>query len=304
MRLDAAGATPMLPPRGGPDGHGPPLLLGPSARSRGAGVARVGAMTAPPAAPVRPIPAALHAGPDVGVPTRGAVLVLAGGGYQGRSEHECVDVAAFLARHGVRAVWLDYPVAPARYPDALTEVLLALADLRGGRRPGRPPVDGPVAVLGFSAGGHLAGTAATATDAERAHAAHRAGVDPADIRRPDAAVLCYPVVSMVDHPHLGSRVHLIGDAADDATARALSVELRIDAATPPTFLWHTAQDDSVGVEHSLTAVAALRRHGVPAELHVYPHGGHGLGLATDEPGTREWTTPLLRWLADQGIGPT
>lgn len=292
----------MLPLRGGPDGHVRPCCLPPGAGAPG--TAKVGAVTAQPAASVPPDLAALHVGPDVDVPTRGAVLVLAGGGYERRSEHECVDVVAFLARHGVRAAWLDYPVAPARYPDALDEVLLALADLRGGHRPGRPPVDGPVAVLGFSAGGHLAGTAATATDAERAHAAHRAGVAPADIRRPDAAVLCYPVVSMVDHPHLSSRVNLIGDATADAAARALSVELRVDAATPPMFLWHTAQDDAVGVEHSLTAVAALRRHRVPAELHVYPHGRHGLGLATDEPGTREWTGPLLRWLADQGIGPT
>lgn len=246
--------------------------------------------------------AALHAGPEVDTRSRGAVLVLAGGAYQDRAEHESVDVAAFLAAHGVRAAWLDYPVAPARYPDALDEVLLALADLRAGRRPGWAPVEGPLAVLGFSAGGHLAGTAATATDAERAHAAARAGLEVREVRRPDAAVLAYPVVSLVTHPHVGSRQNLVGEAPD-TLARALSVELRVDAATPPTFLWHTADDQVVAVENSLAALAALRRHEVPAELHVYPHGRHGLGLATGEPGAGEWTGPLLRWLTEQGIGP-
>lgn len=245
--------------------------------------------------------AALHSGPDVDGATRGAVLVLAGGGYGTRSEHEGRDVAAFLGARGVRSCWLDYPVAPARYPAALHEVLIALADLRAGRR-GGPPVEGPLAVLGFSAGGHLAGTAATATEPERAGAALLAGLGPAEMRRPDAAVLCYPAISMVRHPHLGTRTNLLGDV-EDAAARAVSVEERIDAATPPTFLWHTADDPSVAVENSLLAAAALRRHAVPVELHVYPSGRHGLGLATGHP-AGAWTAALLPWLAAQGIGRT
>lgn len=231
--------------------------------------------------------AALHT-PDRTPDSPGTVLVLAGGGYQDRSPHECEDVSRFLADHGVRAAWLDYPVAPARYPEALHQVLIALARLRE---------RGPVAVLGFSAGGHLAGTAATATAEELADAAALGGLELAQVRRPDAAVLCYPVVSMVDHPHVGSRLNLIG-VPDDAPARALSVELRADARTPPVFAWHTADDAVVGVEHSLALTAALRRHQVPVELHVYPHGRHGLGLA---PGEIDWTTPLLRWLTEQGI---
>jgi acetyl esterase/lipase len=244
-------------------------------------------------------PATLHDGPPVAGPSRGAVLVLPGGGYQVRSADEGAPVAAFLAASGVRAHWLDYPVAPARYPVALHEVLRAVADLRAGRR-GGAPVDGPVAVLGFSAGGHLAGTAATATDAELRAAAEVAGLGPAEVRRPDAAVLCYPVVSLVDHPHLGSRLNLVGDP-DDAAARALSVELRVDAATPPTFLWHTAEDGSVDVENALVAAAALHRHRVPVELHVYPHGKHGLNLAVGHT-AGEWAFAAVRWLGEQGIG--
>lgn len=231
--------------------------------------------------------ATLHT-PDQNPDSPGTVLVLAGGGYQERARHESEDVAHFLAEHGVRAAWLDYPVAPARYPEALHQVLIALARLRE---------HGPVAVLGFSAGGHLAGTAATATARELADAAALAGLDPARVTRPDAAVLCYPVVSMIDLPNIGSRLNLIGND-DDAPARELSVELRVDADTGPVFAWHTAEDQVVGVEHSLSLAAALRRHRVPVELHVYPHGRHGLGLA---PGQIDWTTPLLRWLGEQGI---
>lgn len=244
-------------------------------------------------------PATLHAGPVPERPARGAVLVLAGGGYEMRAEHEDRGYAEFLAAHGLRTFWLDYPVAPARYPHALYEVLAALADLRTGRR-GGAPVDGPVALLGSSAGGHLAGTAATATDEELADVAALTGADPAEVRRPDAVALCYPVVSLVDHPHLGSRLALLG-TDDDAPARALSVDRRVDDATPPAFLWHTAEDGSVDVRHTLLAVAALHEHGVPVEAHVYPHGPHGMGLAA---GTTagEWSRHLLRWLDEQGIG--
>src|SRR5699024_9589941 len=91
----------------------------------------------------------------------GFVLCLPGGGYEHRSDHEGPGIAEFLATHGIAAGHLDYSVAPARYPQALTEVLLALADLRSGEH---GDFTGPIAVIGFSAGGHLAGSAATATE--------------------------------------------------------------------------------------------------------------------------------------------
>lgn len=245
--------------------------------------------------------AALHAGPPAD--GRGYVLVLAGGGYTTRSDHECRDVVEFLGSQGIPSGYLDYPVAPARYPDALVEVLIAISDLRAGRRGPAGGVQGPIAVLGFSAGGHLAGTTATATPAELALAAHVGSVAPDELARPDAAVLCYPVVSLVERPHLGSRLALLGDSAD-APARQLSVETRIDDATPPTFLWHTAEDQTVDVEHSLLAMRQLHRYDVPAELHVFPYGIHGAGLAPDVPGARDWTGLCVRWLVQQGIGRT
>ncbi|SDC74539.1 Acetyl esterase/lipase [Sanguibacter gelidistatuariae] len=235
--------------------------------------------------------------PGAGGRSRGFVLVLAGGGYVGRAEHEYLDVTAWLAANGVACAYLDYAVAPATYPVALGQVLRAVAELRSGEH---GPVDGPIAVLGFSAGAHLAGLALTATDAELTLAAQ--GLDRPT--RPDAGVLCYPVVSMTDLPHLGSRGNLLGARADDtAYAKALSVERRVDLRTPPTFLWHTADDAVVDVEHSLRLAGALGRAHIPYELHVYPTGSHGLGLAETAGAPAEWTQACLRWLGEQGIGP-
>ena len=229
----------------------------------------------------------------------GFVLVLPGGGYVGRAEHEGSAVTAWLAEHGVPAAHLEYPVAPTRYPDALDQTLLALADLRAGRH---GDVTGPIALLGFSAGGHLAGSAATATREEVEHLASRDGSDPAMLRRPDLLGLGYAVVSLVENPHVGSRTNLLGEV-DDVRAAELSVDRRVDATTPPTFAWHTADDAAVPVSHAVLLAAALGAAGVAYELHVYPTGRHGLGLAEDVgPPVSEWATAWVRWLAQQGVG--
>ena len=231
----------------------------------------------------------------------GFVLVLAGGGYAHRSDHEGPGVVDFLASHGIPAASLDYPVAPARHPDALEQVLLALADLRAGVH---GDVTGPLAVVGFSAGGHLAGTAATATDAERALVAARAGLDPATVRRPDLLTLAYPVASLVHRTHIGSRLNLLGEDAPEELAAGLSLERRADAGVPPLLCWHTADDDAVPVQNSLLAAAAWRDAGAEVELHVYPTGRHGLGLAAGEPEpVASWPATWLAWLARHGVHP-
>lgn len=231
-------------------------------------------------------------------PGHGFVLVLPGGGYANRAAHEGLPVVEWLAAHGIAAGCLDYSVAPATYPTALDEVLATLAAIRAGDH---GPVTGPVVVLGFSAGGHLAGLALTATEQDLRRVADASGTRRPT--RPDAAVLCYPVVSMVHVPHLGSRTHLLGPLADDTqTATALSVERRVDSATPPVFVWHTADDAVVDVEHALGLATALSRADVPHELHVYPRGPHGLGLAQDAGAVAGWTAACLRWLGDQGLG--
>jgi len=229
----------------------------------------------------------------------GFVLVLPGGGYQGRAEHEGPGYADFLADNGIPAAHLDYPVSPARYPEALDQVLLALADLRAGAY---GAVTGPLAVIGSSAGGHLAGSAATATATERTSVAERADLDPALVQRPDLATLCYPVVSLVNRAHIGSRRNLLGDDAPEALASALSIEHRADADVPPLFCWHTADDAAVPMENALLAAGAWRQAGGEVELHVFPSGRHGLGLADEEPEpVRGWPALWLGWLARHGV---
>lgn len=230
---------------------------------------------------------------------QGFVIVLPGGGYLDRMDYEGPDITEFLASHGIAAGHLEYPTAPARYPDALEQVLLAVADVRSGVH---GAFTGPVSVVGFSAGGHLAATAATATADEMAALAHRDG--DVVLSRPDHVALAYPVISLVNRTHVGSRLNLLGFDAPEALAHALSVENRVDADTPPVFMWHTAEDGSVPVENVLLMAGALRRHAVPFELHVYPHGRHGIGLA-DEAGApaTDWPGAWLNWLARGGVTP-
>ena len=156
-----------------------------------------------------------------------------------------------------------------------------------------------IGILGFSAGGHLASTAATHFDDGRPDAA-----DPIDREssRPDFAVLCYAVISLLDPPaHSGSRLYLLGDPPDPALVQDLSNERRVTARTPPTFLWHTADDASVPVENSILFFEALKKAGVPAALHVFPHGRHGLGLAPADPVVSEWPVLCARWMEALGF---
>lgn len=224
-------------------------------------------------------------------PGRGFIVILPGGGYRIRAAHEAGPPLAWLARIGWRAGVLNYTVGPARYPAVLVELVEAIARVRAGDY---GPMDGPVGVLGFSAGGHLAGLAATATEAELFLGGSCLG---AAAGRPDFAVLAYPVVSMVDHPHLGSRASLLPNAGDDESARLLSVEERADPHTPPMFLWTTAMDRSVSPRHSLRLADRLIGLGVSNELHVYPDGSHGLGMADGIPVVDQWPLAAGAWLA-------
>lgn len=224
-----------------------------------------------------------------------AILVLPGGGYAMHAEYEGDPIALWLNGFGIAAFVLEYRVAPDRHPAPLLDARRAIQFIRAnaaefGIDPSR------VGVLGFSAGGHLAAslslpltfteTAGDQVDAERPE--------------PDLAVLCYPVISLVDRPHPGSVANLLGSDTEDALAQALSADRQASAATPPTFLWHTAEDGSVPVTHSLQYATRLAEQGVPFELHVFPHGRHGLALADDDPPVAQWLTLLRTWLGTLG----
>jgi acetyl esterase/lipase len=232
------------------------------------------------------VAALITAYPAVGGGSRAAVLVLPGGGYQMLADHEGHDYAEWLSGLGLHAFVLRYPVAPARHPEPVTVAVQALAHVRAGDH-GLAVDPTRVGVIGSSAGGHLAGCLSV-------------GVAGADAPRPDFAILCYPVISFLDEPHVGSAENLLGPDLSEQDRAALSLERLVDDRTPPTFLWSTADDDAVPVSNSLRYAQALVAAGVPTELHVLPHGPHGLGLAPDLPEVAVWSGLCAEWLRRGG----
>jgi acetyl esterase/lipase len=227
-----------------------------------------------------------------------ACVVLPGGGYGGHAPHEGEPIARWLVGLGIAAFVATYRVAPHRHPRPLLDASRAVQLVRSKASEYR--VDpGRVAMLGFSAGGHLAATVGTQR-APRVADDEAAACDA----RPDALILCYPVISFEEHNHPGSVANLLGDDATAAERAALSAQRNVTAATPPTFLWHTADDGVVPAAHSLLFAQALCERGVPCELHVFPHGAHGLGLAEQQGAPAQWTQLCATWLSGQGFVQT
>jgi acetyl esterase/lipase len=223
-----------------------------------------------------------------------AVIVCPGGGYRFRAPHEAAPVAQLLAAHGLAAIVCHYRVAPQRYPAPMADVARAVRKVREnaaawGLDPAR------IALLGFSAGGHAAVTVATRPDLYR---------DPQDdlvdrySARPNRLILAYPVVSMVEEAHEACLLNLFGRDPGAELREAVSAERWVDRETPPTFLFHTADDPGVAAGHSLRYAAACRARGVAVELHLFAHGPHGVGLAQDDPALAMWPRLLLNWLSD------
>jgi acetyl esterase/lipase len=226
-----------------------------------------------------------------------AIVVCPGGGYQRRADHEGEPIALWLNSLGISAFVVHYRVAPYKHPNPLSDAQRAIRIVRS--RAQEWNVDpARVGILGFSAGGHLASSSGTHYDDGQANAD-----DPIEREscRPDLLVLCYPVISFEAFAHSGSRTNLLGDPADPQLVKLLSSESQVTSQTPPTFLWHTADDAAVPVENSLLFASALSRNKVPFELHVYESGRHGLGLGTEVVGVRAWTDACAVWLAKQGF---
>jgi acetyl esterase/lipase len=229
-----------------------------------------------------------------GTSTGAAFVVCPGGGYARLADHEGHDVAVWLNGIGVTAVVLKYRLGPRyRHPAPLQDVARAIRTVRA--RAKEWSIDpGRIGVIGFSAGGHLASTIATRFDAGNQGAA-----DPIErlSNRPDVAVLAYPVISMDEGvTHAGSRSNLLGPTPSAELVQAMSTDRRVTARTPPSFLFHTADDAGVPVENSLRFAAALRSANVPYELHVFETGRHGVGLAPDNPVLSAWPHLLESWL--------
>jgi acetyl esterase/lipase len=206
------------------------------------------------------------------------VIVLPGGGYAQHVDHEGEPVVGWLDGLGVRASVFRYPLM-VRHPEPLDALRTEIRRLRDG---------GPerIGLIGFSAGGHLAGLAALAP-----------GADPG--QAVDFAVLGYAITSMQTETYRPARLTLLGEDATPELRRATSLDALVTDSSPPFFLWHTAEDAYVPPEHTYRLAASLAAHRVPHAVHVFAHGPHSLGLAQDAGDTAMWTTLAASWISEQ-----
>ena len=216
-----------------------------------------------------------------------AVIICPGGGYSILAyDWEGTDVAKLLNAHGIAAIVLKY-----RLPDSLSSTApdqVPLMDAKQAMRIVREKAaswninPNKIGIMGFSAGGHLASTLSTHFEEET---------------KPNFSILIYPVISMDKSiAHLGSRNNLIGKQPSEEMAKLYSNELQVTANTPPTFLIHATDDQSVPVENSLLYYQALKKNKVPTEMHIYPAGGHGFGLANGNRSLESWPILLIEWM--------
>lgn len=218
------------------------------------------------------------------------MVVCPGGGYAARSEHEGNQYAEWLNAIGVSAIVLEYRVAPYHAPAQICDVQRAI---RIARKELAKHGAHKIGVMGSSAGSHLAATASVHYD--KVFYEKQDEIDEISAR-PDFTVLCYPVIDMYEFRHDGSRTNLIGSTPKKREKDFYSLHLQVTDDTPPAFLWHTANDQSVPAENSMLYAMALSEHHIPYELHIYPDGPHGMGLAKENAYVSQWTVALERWL--------
>ena len=227
----------------------------------------------------------------------GAVVICPGGAYVGRAVHEGKNYAEFLAEHGYTSFVLDYRVAPHKFPLPLLDARRAIrfvrfyADKYGIDR-------NKIAIMGSSAGGHLA--AMTATYYEPIEFENIDEIDKEDFI-PNAQILCYPVIKLLGKgiAHIGSGKNLLGELLPDI-GEELSPDLIATEKTPKAFIWHTFEDEGVNVINTIDYVRRLKAVKVPVECHIFPEGGHGMGLATGDnevsKHVSQWGDLLINWL--------
>ncbi len=216
---------------------------------------------------------------------RSAILICPGGAYAWTSPREAEPIAVRFSAHGFQCFVLNYSCAPtgAEYPVALAQALLAIKTIRENSDAWHVDPD-KIAICGFSAGGHLAANVSCDFNNGEALELIKAKKDES---KPNAALLCYPVISSGDVAHKDSIKNLLGSRFSKDMEEEVSLEKRVTENNPPTFLWHTFEDGCVPVQNSLLFALALKEKNVPCELHVFPFGGHGLSLADPET-NREW----------------
>jgi acetyl esterase/lipase len=233
--------------------------------------------------------------------TKTAVVVCPGGGYAHLAmDHEGEQIATWLNSFGVTACVLKYRHSASghRHPVPMRDGQRAIRTVRA--RASEWNVDPErIGVMGFSAGGHLASTLATHFDPGDAAATDEVDRESS---RPDFLILCYPVITMTEkHMHAGSRRNLLGESPDAELARSLSNDSQVTAQTPPTFIFQTDEDEPVPAENCVSFYLALRRAGVPAEMHIFEKGPHGVGLGQQIRGTKAWPDLCRDWMHNRGL---
>ncbi|HHY81935.1 MAG TPA: alpha/beta hydrolase [Clostridiales bacterium] len=244
---------------------------------------------------------------------RPAVLICPGGGYFLTSDREAEPVAMRFAAAGFHAFVLRYRTTPARHPSPLLDVSRAMWIIRENAHQWHVDTD-RIAVCGFSAGAHLAGSLGVFWHQEWISKTIEM---PRGINKPNALILSYPVITSGKFAHRGSFENLLGKDASRELLDSMSLELHVSKLTPPTFLWHTFDDEAVPVENSLLFANALRKQGIPFELHIYPEGQHGLSLCDKETAANygelkdwvnhhaaSWFNLCVEWLNDKAFCTT
>ena len=236
--------------------------------------------------------------PDPAKATGAAMIVCPGGGYRMLAAHEGEGYAKWFSENGIAAFVLKYRLGSHGYhhPVMLQDAARALRIVRADAAKWK--VDPQrIGIIGSSAGGHLAATLLTHFDAGNPNAA-----DPIDrvSSRPDLGVLCYAVITLGTRTNAGTKENLLGKNPAPELMELLSSEKQVTQETPPCFIWHTWEDQTVPVENSLEFARALREKGVHFDLHIYEKGKHGIGIG-DPACLHPWTADCLFWLRAQGF---
>ncbi|MBR2612645.1 MAG: alpha/beta hydrolase [Clostridia bacterium] len=219
------------------------------------------------------------------------VVIFPGGGYSMRAPHEGDGYARFFQENGIASFVCEYRVKPESFPRPLLDARRAVRYARANaEKYGYSP--DKILVMGSSAGGHLASLVST-------YRGELEGEEGDSLREvnsiPNGTILCYPVIDMVgEYTHVGSRTNLVGESGK--AFEEISTCDILDENTPPAFLWHTNEDGGVHVANSYKYALALRSFGIPAEVHVFPYGRHGLGLCLEDAHVAQWSALLLNWM--------
>lgn len=207
------------------------------------------------------------------------ILVCPGGGYHHLSEKEAQPIVKWLHSIGYHAGILHYPVGTINHASIIKELEEVFSQLRNNAKDWNL-LENKIGVLGFSAGGHLASLACTKIN-----------------NRANALVLCYPVITFTEpYGHSGSREHFLGKNPPNHLVEAYSIEHLVDENMPPTFIWHTADDQSVPVQNTIMLAESLAKFNIPFEYHIFPSGKHGLALAEESPYVHRWLSLAEAWL--------